>query len=167
MAVINFLEFLCYLYVQCMSLLHIFMVITGKFGVKIDRATPMVARQLCKSVLQDIETTERFRRDFPNRVTSLFYEDLARRPLEIAANLYKRYTLFLDTETMYHLYMMTNDKLTNPCGNVTGLCLRSHNSSGHIHTWKRYLKTNVINIIDNICQPLYQKTNNFYKSVNT
>ncbi|XP_060085637.1 carbohydrate sulfotransferase 1-like [Ylistrum balloti] len=137
----------------------------SKFGVNLNENTHSIAKFECESTTRDIDTAERFRTKFHNRMNSLYYETLAARPLETSERLYKIYGLSYTERIRYHIDSITRAGRKTGCSVFNGLCLESRNSSGNIYTWKRQLSRRIVNIIDINCKGLYNKTNHFYKSM--
>ncbi|XP_069115187.1 carbohydrate sulfotransferase 1-like isoform X2 [Argopecten irradians] len=135
----------------------------SKFGINITMNSQKKARLECRSMIHNINTTWRYSWKFPNRVDTLYYENLALRPLETSETLYRHHDLTFTESIRYHIYTLTSAGHEPKCSPYTGLCLESSNSSKNANLWKTQLTGNIISIIDKSCSTLYKITNYFYR----
>ncbi|XP_069119137.1 carbohydrate sulfotransferase 1-like [Argopecten irradians] len=108
----------------------------------------------CDRVYKDVVSAERFRTLFPDRTMRIFYEDIAKDPKGYAKSIYNftdmKYTTKIDSE----IHSMTYGKVPEDCGQ---LCARKSNSTAQAEAWRKGAALELVDIIDNGCQPLYLK----------
>ncbi|XP_060067731.1 carbohydrate sulfotransferase 5-like [Ylistrum balloti] len=106
----------------------------------------------CNRVYRDVVTAERFLTSFPGRILRIYYEDVAKDPKRYAKILYKftnmTYTAKIETD----VHSMTSANVPKNCGQ---LCTRSSNSTAQAEAWRKHAPLELVNTIDDVCQPLY------------
>lgn len=101
----------------------------------------------CKRLENDVLEEERLLKRYPGRIMPVFYEDIAKKPLEISKKMYDFIGADFTLEAQKYVYNITMAGNENNCA----ICTTRSNSSAHIDSWKKTMKIDFINIVNERC----------------
>ena len=104
-------------------------------------------RRHCISLENDIIEADRLSAKHPGRLLRVFYEDLAARPIDTSRKMVEFIGTTLTQQLKEYVYNIT--LAGNPDNGVIGTTRR--NSSEHIDSWKAVMKSDFINVIEELC----------------
>ena len=103
--------------------------------------------RFCKRLENDVLAEERIMEKYPSRIMPVFYEDIARHPLEASRKMYDFIGADFTKEAEAYIYNITMAGLKNDCA----ICTTRPNSSEHIDSWKVRMKPEFIDIVNERC----------------
>ena len=103
--------------------------------------------KVCSKVEDNIREEKSIAREYPGRIQTLMYEDLASNPIETSKKLFK----FIGTtfSKAAEEYIINITMAGNPDG--CSICSTRSNSTLHIDKWRTKIKPSFQNIIETIC----------------
>lgn len=105
------------------------------------------ARSLCDLLRINIEYSKILQRQFPDRITTVLYEDLAESPLELSHKLYRH--LHLEYSDNFEEWVFNHTSAGTPNNSYYGT-IRS-NSSQTSQSWRKRLKFEDVKAIEKTC----------------
>ncbi|XP_046576734.1 carbohydrate sulfotransferase 4-like [Haliotis rubra] len=108
------------------------------------------AALLCNRAKMDFDDSLFMKKQFPGRIATIRYEDLAEMPLNIAEQMYNFIGLDFTDENRDHIQHVTTRN-----GGCGAYC-RRRNSTVTMSLWRTRLTYMQVSLIDKICQPLYR-----------
>ncbi|XP_046345891.2 carbohydrate sulfotransferase 3-like isoform X1 [Haliotis rufescens] len=108
------------------------------------------AAVLCNRAKRDFDQALFMKKQYPGRIATIRYEDLADKPMLIAEQMYSFIGLDLTDEIRHYIHRITNG--SSDCGSY---CTQ-RNSKDAISRWRQGLTYTQVSLIDKICQPLYR-----------
>ncbi|OWF54671.1 Carbohydrate sulfotransferase 3 [Mizuhopecten yessoensis] len=115
----------------------------------------------CKRVLRDVLDREDFQRRFPNRIIPVFYEDIAKNPIEYSKTIYQFLGMEFSKESEEKIFQMTSSGTEQE--NCGVLCTNRPNSSVEANEWRHQVTIDFVKTVDKACAGLYNKLG--YKTV--
>lgn len=109
----------------------------------------------CYRVENDVITFENIAREKPERIISVFYEGIAKSPLEATKALYKFVGAECHQQVLDYVYDITMAGHKDNCE----VCTVRSNSSAHIDLWKNKMDKQFLEIVENRCHYVLQKFN--------
>ncbi|XP_069122199.1 carbohydrate sulfotransferase 1-like [Argopecten irradians] len=112
-------------------------------------------RMFCSTVLRDVIDREDLQRRFPNRIMSVFYEDIAEHPIRSSKELYSFLGMNYTSESEKEILHMTSSGSSQK--NCGMLCIFRPNSSKEAYEWRHEISINFVKMVDKVCVDLYKK----------
>ncbi|XP_076112998.1 carbohydrate sulfotransferase 1-like isoform X2 [Mytilus galloprovincialis] len=125
-----------------------------KFGVITVKSFVTNVIDFCSRIYRDLVTIDILSKKYPERVSTFFYEDLAKDPLKMSKQLYKFTGISYTPEVEKYVFNITMAGKSVNCGN---LCTIKSNSSKAAEAWRSKLNMPKARIIDRSCRPVYQR----------
>ncbi|XP_045207055.2 carbohydrate sulfotransferase 1-like isoform X2 [Mercenaria mercenaria] len=116
---------------------------------------PGCTNKFCKRLENDVLAEERLMKLYPNRIMPVFYEDIAKHPLQTSKKMYDFIGAEFTLEAEAYIYNITMAGLANNCV----ICTTRSNSSEHVDTWKTKMKPEFINIVNERCNYVIKRYN--------
>ena len=113
------------------------------------------ANRLCTKLENDILQTERLSRKYPNRIKTVFYEDMAARPIQTSKDVYHFLNRNLTQHAKKYIFNITLAGNLENCN----ICTTRPNSSQHINSWKMKMKDYNLRTIEERCNYVIQRFN--------
>ena len=122
----------------------------NKFGMCAEKrgGSDGCASLLCKRIEKDVTDGEIIARRYPGRMTRLFYESIAERPIETAKKLFDFMGTTFTIQAEEYILGITSANNPDNCA----ICTTRSNSSEHIDGWKTKIKPNFLKIIEQNCR---------------
>ncbi|XP_069122200.1 carbohydrate sulfotransferase 5-like [Argopecten irradians] len=109
----------------------------------------------CRTVLRDVLDREDLQRRFPNRIMSVFYEDIAKHPITSSKELYSFLGMNYTSESEKEILHMTSSGIAEK--NCGALCTNRSNSSQEAYEWRHEISIGFVKKVDKVCVDLYNK----------
>lgn len=107
----------------------------------------------CMRIHRDIVSADLLRSRFPNRIKTVFYEDIAYEPLRMSKALYDYVgTTFTSLAQQYIFNMTMAGKQTN-----CNLCTQKSNSTKQANAWRLKIPYQRVREIDGACKHIYDR----------
>ena len=110
----------------------------GKYGC---------SSRYCYRLENDVLEHETITKDYQGRISPVYYEQIARFPLEASGKMYKFIEANYTKPVMQYVYNITMSGAKDDCG----ICSTRSNSSEHINAWKKTMPTEFIDIVEDRC----------------
>ncbi|XP_021338942.1 carbohydrate sulfotransferase 5-like isoform X2 [Mizuhopecten yessoensis] len=116
----------------------------------------------CKLVYEDVLQKELLEKKYPDRIRTVFYEDVARNPITYAKSLYAYLGMQFtaNIEKTIHGFTLAGRSGSKTCGI---LCTQMANSTEEASNWRNQISMTLVKIVDTACFDLYNKIG--YKSI--
>ncbi|XP_067687163.1 carbohydrate sulfotransferase 3-like [Haliotis asinina] len=108
------------------------------------------AAMLCNRAKVDFDDSLLMKKQFPGRIATIRYEDLAEMPVNMATQMYNFIGLDFTDENRDHIRSITTRN--SNCGAYCS----SRNSTEKVSLWRKSLPYMQVSLIDKICHPLYR-----------
>lgn len=109
---------------------------------------PRCTDNLCERQENDILDEELISQKCPDRIKTVRYESIAKRPIETSKELYSFIDVDFTTEAESYIYNITMAGKKNNCV----ICTTRSNSSEHVDTWTKKMNPNFIQIVNTRCR---------------
>ena len=110
------------------------------------------ASRFCPLISDDIKEAKKIAVKYPGRFRTVFYEDIARKPLESAENLFNFIGSDFSPRAREYVYNITHAE-RNGCG----MCTTRSNSSEHVAQWKSKMTSRNINDVEQHCSYVFRQ----------
>lgn len=101
----------------------------------------------CYRLENDILEHQAIARKYPGRISHVFYEQVARYPLEASNKMYNFVGMEYTNKTVQYVFNITMAGRKDNCG----ICTTRSNSSKHVDAWKTQMDKNFIGIVEDRC----------------
>lgn len=108
------------------------------------------SKALCTQLLRDIHETKRLQQNYPGRIKTIMYEDLAERPQEGAKQLYDFAGIQFNNEIRQYVIDITAAQENSGAYGIS-----KSSSKAASYDWRNHLPFKKSEEIDNNCQDLY------------
>ncbi|KAL5019451.1 hypothetical protein ScPMuIL_002343 [Solemya velum] len=125
-------------------------VLAAKFPVDTFK---MAAKEHCDRVIEDIETFNRIKEKHPASIVRIYYEDLAKYPIETARTMYDFIGMDYTEGVMQYILDITSRGLPDGCS----ICSQRADSQMHINKWRKQMPYERAQLIDNQCSGVYER----------
>ena len=109
----------------------------------------------CERHEKDLKEGDDLSSGYPGRLIRVFYENIARRPIEASKLLFNFTGAAYTSHVQGYVYNITLAGNPNNCA----ICTTRSNSSAHIDSWKRKINTVLLNEIENRCNFILRRYN--------
>ena len=113
------------------------------------------SNKLCTALENNGLEQERLAKQFPDRILDVFYEDLAKFPIEISIQLYNFIGINFSSEVENYIYNITMAGNPNNCA----ICTTRSNASIHVDKWKKTIKPAFLTTIEDRCNYVLRRYN--------
>jgi len=133
----------------------------SKFGVVRMNFLQEDVMRYCNRVYKDVAMVEEYNNKYPNKIKTVFYEDIAKDPIGEFKSIYDFIGMKFTNVVENKIRSMTSSGVDHE--NCGALCTHKSNSSDQAHAWRKNIQMEIVKTVDNSCQPLYSKLR--YKKV--
>jgi len=114
------------------------------------------ASGVCNRIYDDVVTKEELDRQFPGRIHTVFFEDLAQNMLHHSKRLYEFAGIEFRPDVEKRIQHLTEADKHNECSDYT-FCTLSYNSTAQSQEWRDKITMDTVRTVDTACGQLYNR----------